>query len=215
MKITVPANVIKALLLAAAKDDVRYYLNGICVDVTSKGTALVATTGTMLLAVPIEETEDPIEGQWIVGRDVLTSVKPVKAGRHEFPVTITIDAAPVRPDPERPGVTIKGTPVVTIAGATTATTAPVDGRYPDWRRVIPTKQNDIPSQFDAALVATFGKIYGLLCGGKGSPRIHHNGANGAFVDGIGANAIGVIMPMRDGTDETPTPHPGIPEWAIL
>jgi hypothetical protein len=213
VKITVPANVIKALLLAASKQDVRYYLNAVCVDVTAKGAALVATDGHVLLAVPVENpVEDPVDGQWIIDRDVLTSVKPLKAGRTEFPITSTIDAAPVRPDPDRPGVTITGTPAITIAGATTATTAPVDARYPDWRRVIPASQNNIPSQFDAALVATFGKIYDSLCGGKGSPRIHHNGASGAFVDGLGANAIGVIMPMRDGPDETPIEHPGIPDW---
>ena len=73
MKITVPANVIKALLLAASKQDVRYYLNAVCVDVTAKGAALVATDGHVLLAVPGEDpVEDPVDGQWIIDRDVLT-----------------------------------------------------------------------------------------------------------------------------------------------
>ena len=47
-------------------------------------------------------------------------------------------SAEVAPVPEkRPGVTVQGRPVFTLIGATTATGPTIDGRYPDWRRVMP------------------------------------------------------------------------------
>ncbi|MCA3503149.1 MAG: hypothetical protein IOD05_07865, partial [Rhodobacter sp.] len=155
MQFSIPVDTIKALLLAAARNDVRYYLNGICMDVAPNGSAVaVSTDGHILLALPVERAEDDgepratVAGQYVIPRDVLEGLKaPLKGGA----ATVTIDV---------------GAKTVTVAVAGKASSAAlVDGKFPDWRRVVPRKVSGLVSQFNAEYVATFGKIHKLL-GGK-------------------------------------------------
>ena len=212
MKLTIDHAILKALLLVAPKQDIRYYIKGVLVDVRAQDVTLVATNGSILLSVPYPDNieGDRLVGQWIIPREVLEVVKPCKVGRTTLPITVEILPGAQTPDPERPGVTIKATDTITIAGATTTTTKPVDGRYPDWRRVMPGSASLEVAQFDPALVATFGDVHSLLGGSeKLKPVVHHNGRGGALVSGLGRNALGVIMPYR--VDDMQ--HPGLPSWA--
>jgi DNA polymerase-3 subunit beta len=214
MKLTIEHAVIKALLLVAPKNDVRYYLKGVLVDVRAQDVTLVSTNGAVLLSVPyLDDVEgDRIVGQWIIPREALEAVKPCKVGRTVLPITVEINAGAETSDPDRPGVTIKALDTITITGATTTTTKPVEGRYPDWRRVMPVAASFEVAQFDPALVATFGDVHALLGGSeKFKPVIHHNGRGGALVSGLGRDALGVIMPLRIDADEMR--HPGLPSWA--
>lgn len=214
MKLTIEHAVIKALLLVAPKNDVRYYLKGVLVDVRAQDVTLVSTNGAVLLSVPyLDDVEgDRMTGQWVIPREAIEAVKPCKVGRTTLPITVEIIPGAETPDPERPGVTIKALDTITITGATTTTTKPVDGRYPDWRRVMPGSALLEVAQFDPALVATFGDVHALLGGSeKFKPVIHHNGRGGALVSGLGRDALGVIMPLRVNADEMR--HPGLPSWA--
>jgi len=214
MKLTIEHNIIKALLIVASKQDVRYYLKGVLIDVRAQDVTMVTTNGAVLLSVPyLGDVEgDRVVGQWIIPREALEAVKPCKAGRTVLPITVEIIPGAQTPDPERPGVTIKATDTITIAGATTTTTKPVDGRYPDWRRVMPAAASLEVAQFDPALVATFGDVHALLSGStKSKPVVHHNGRGGALVSGLGRDALGVIMPLRVDADDMR--HPGLPSWA--
>lgn len=217
MKLNIDHDIIKSLLKCAAKNDNRYYLVGILVDVRADDVTLVATNGHMLLAVPLPADAldgERVPGQWIVPREVLESVKPVKAGRHAMPITIDIIPGAITPDPDRPGVTIKAPDSVAITGATTATAKPIDGRYPDWRRVMPAQASLEVAQFDPAYIATFGDACELLTGtSKEKPVIHHNGQAGALVSGLGRDALGVLMPLR--VDADVMRHPGLPAWASM
>lgn len=198
MKLTIEHNILKALLLVAPKQDIRYYLNGVLVDVRAQDVTLVSTNGAVLLAVPYPDNieGDRLIGQWIIPREALEVVKPCKVGRATLPITVEINAD---------GAT-------TIAGATTTTTKPIDGRYPDWRRAVPGGASLEVAQFDPALVATFGDVHSLLGGSeKFKPVIHHNGNDGALVSGLGRDALGAIMPLRVNTDDMQ--HPGLPSWA--
>jgi len=211
VKLTIKAETIKALLAVAAKSDVRYYLNAIAIDARATGdVTLVATDGHRLLAVPVDSDDienfaDFMPGVWVVDRALLESVKPMKAGRTDFPLALTIASA--------------GTgnlPTVSLVGATTASGTAVDGRFPDWRRVMPASANGIAAQFSPEYVGSFGKV-GELLGGKGKSIpcvIHHNGSDGALVTFPGSPAIGVIMPMRVSADTSTPPHPGLPSWAL-
>ena len=206
MKLTIDHDIIKALLLMTPKQDIRYYLKGVLVDVRAQDVTLVATNGHALLAVPyVDNIEgDRLIGQWIIPREALEAVKPCKAGRSSLPIAIEIVRAMI-PNPERPDT-------ITITGATTTTTKPIDGRYPDWRRAVPGSASLEVAQFDPALIATFGDVHALLGGSeKFKPVIHHNGRGGALVSGLGRDALGVIMPLRVDTDDMQ--HPGLPSWA--
>jgi DNA polymerase-3 subunit beta len=197
MKITVQHDTIKALLLIAPKADIRYYLNGVCVDVRQGQVTLVATDGHRLLAVPVtaDDVESAIDGQYIIPRDVLDAVKPVKIPRSDT-LPLTIEIADAR---------------ITITGATTATSPTVDGRFPDWRRVTPTSANNEPAQYQPEYIGAFGKV-GELFGGKNVKCvIHYNGMSAALVTFPTSEALGVIMPLRVDSDK----HPGLPAWAQM
>lgn len=195
MRITLDHNIIRALLKFAPKQDVRYYLVGVLVDVRANDITLVATNGHALLAVPLPADAlegDRVPGQYIIGRDVLDAVKPAKVGRTVMPISIGIGADGA----------------ITITGATTATAKTLDGHYPDWRRVMPAQASLEVAQFDPAYVSLFGDVRELLGGSsKDKPVIHHNGNRGALVSGLGRDALGVLMPMRADMQ-----HPGLPAW---
>jgi len=213
VKLTIKAETIKALLAVAAKSDVRYYLNAIAIDARATGdVTLVATDGHRLLAVPVDSDDienfaDFMPGVWVVDRALLESVKPMKAGRTDFPLTLTLAGVSAGNPPNA---------TVQLTGATTASGTTVDGRFPDWRRVMPASANGVASQFLPEYVGSFGKV-GELLGGKGKSIpcvIHHNGTDGALVTFPGSPAIGVIMPMRVSADTCTPPHPGLPAWAL-
>jgi len=195
MKLTIDHGVIKALLICAAKQDLRYYLKGVCIDARANGdVVLVATDGHRLLAYPV--AADAIEalapGEYIIPREALEVVKPAKAGRTVLPITIEID--------------VERRLENKITGATSAVTALIDGKYPDWRRAIPKSVSNEPAQFQAEYIGDFGRVAELL--GSKYPMIHHNGSSGAIVGNLGA-ALGVVMPMR-----LDAPFTGLPAWAL-
>jgi DNA polymerase-3 subunit beta len=202
MKITIDHSIIKALLICAAKHDVRYYLKGISVDARADGTlVLVATDGHRLLAYPVavDNIEALAPGEYVIPREALEAVKPVKAGRTVLPIQIDITTEPDQPDPERVGVTIKGKTSITVTGATSAVTAPIDGKFPDWRRIVPASTSGEIAQFNADYVSGFGDVCKLL-GGKYGPYINHNGSAPAVVTNL-PGALGLLMPLRlDGDD---------------
>ena len=211
MKMRIKADTLKALLTIAAKSDIRYYINGIAIDAREGGdVTLVATDGHRMLAVPVEkdDIENLLPGVWVVDRALLESVKPVKAGRVDFPLALSFvrrDASTAAPSAN-----------VTLTGATTASGTTVDGRFPDWRRVVPASADGISAQFSPEYVGSFGKV-GELLGGKTKSIpavIHHNGNGAALVTFPGSPAVGVIMPVRVGSEAGPAAHPGLPAWAV-
>ncbi len=76
---------------------------------------------------------------------------------------------------------------------------PVDGTYPDWRRVIPSgDMSGEVAQFNPTYVYEMGKI-GRLLGGKSSleAHLHHNGESPAGVTfPLYPSAFAVLMPIR-------------------
>ena len=219
MKITVEHNVIKSLLLIAAKGDIRYYLNSVCIDARADGcVTLIACDGPRLLAWPLavddieyDEGEALFVGDVMIPRDALEAVKPMKAGKTTLPLTITTTTAPDTEDPDRPGVTVKGKTAITIAGATTLTPPAGDGVYPDWRRIMPKAVSGEPAQYNAEYIGDFGKVCLLLGSKHPAPRINHNGTGAAVIDNLDrrGRALGILMPMRD--DEAK--FTGLPSWA--
>jgi DNA polymerase-3 subunit beta len=198
MKITIEHNILKALLLCAPKSDLRYYLIGVCVDARASGdVTLVTTDGHRMLAVPVpaDAIEALAPGQYIIPRAALEAVKPVKAGRTVLPITIEIDVAHGRENK--------------ITGATSTVTPLIDGKYPDWRRIVPASTSGEIAQFNADYVSGFGDVCKLL-GGNYGPYINHNGGACAVVTNL-PGALGLLMPMRMDGDELK--YTGAPAWA--
>jgi DNA polymerase-3 subunit beta len=188
MKFSIPADTIKALLVIAAKNDTRDYLNSACIDVRASDAVAVVTDGHKLLAVALTVTDDApalVPGQYIIRREALEGVKAVL----KRPITVTIDAT---------------ARMATLDNGNAATTTPLmDDKYPDWRKVVPLTVSGAVSQFNADYIGAFGKVHKLL-GGKYSPSIRHNGDNAARVI-LSGDAVGVLMPMRG--DPQPLDNP--------
>jgi DNA polymerase-3 subunit beta len=145
----------------------------------------VATDGHIMLALPVERFDygahsTIVAGQYIIPRDVLEGLKaPWKGGT----AIVIVDTA-------------AQTVTVTVAGKASSA-ALVDGKFPEWRRVVPRTVSGVVSQFNTEYVATFGKIHKLL-GGKYSPGILHNGGEHESAARVllPGDAVGVLMPMR-------------------
>ncbi|HZO54920.1 MAG TPA: hypothetical protein VFB63_19590 [Bryobacteraceae bacterium] len=186
--VTVSHNTLRALALIAPKDDVRIYLNGLLIDTTTPGRVmLVACDGHRALVVGNAKAGGDIDshlsrGQFIVPIEAITSAKPVR----KDPIEIQIDPiTDIRAD-------------YTVRGKLTGTGRTIDGRFPDWRRIIPTLrtgQGEL-AHFNLQYLGDFGRAAELLdCK---YPHIVHNGECAAWIN-LGSDAFGILMPIRGDT----------------
>jgi DNA polymerase-3 subunit beta len=170
ISIEVPTATLKAALICASTEQVRYYLCGVYVD--PKG-FLVSTDGHRAFVGKIDLTGVPEFDGWIICRDAL---KRALTGYKADTITIS---------PDRVG---------------DITCQPIDGTYPDWRRIVPDELSGETAQFNPAYIADMGKIGDLLIGKRKnslSAHIHHNGeAPAAITFPEVDDSFAVLMPIR-------------------
>lgn len=135
MIITLKKDQVKALLACAAKNDIRFYLNGILIDNSGdNGCLCVATDSHMLLAGKPDKIEYSEYGKWIVPRNILELALKTKA--KDFVIEVGTGMSGY----------INNLPFTCI-----------DGQYPDWRRVLSDATEhvppDTPYQFNTDLVS--------------------------------------------------------------
>jgi DNA polymerase-3 subunit beta len=167
----------------APKSDIRAYLNGVLVEVTENGRFYVATDGHKLVVIRESRQETDAIGQWIIPRDVILNIKLQKAGR------TVLEFAELETDGAKAKIDYCGTGTVFSF---------VDGKFPDWRRVIPSKTSGEIAQFNpdylvsirdcAAATVGIGRYEGL--------SILHNGGNASLYQCNDHTFIAVIMPLR-------------------
>jgi len=182
MKISIQASAIRAATICAAKKDIRYYLQGVYINVAHRDYATVCgTDGHVLFAgrATIENMAgDLLPFNMIVPLDIIKKI-----------------------DKRAHAVILESLPDGTYLLDGTRF-APLDGRFPDYSRVIPIigqiqPESAKPGHFDYALIvrgndalnAYYGgkvKVYPLEQRGNDS-AVMHNGENVAVV---------VVMPMR-------------------
>ena len=120
--IRIPGNIYNALRACSATDDVRYYLNGILVDVANQ--KLVATDGHRLFAYPIDAEKSELDPESLDDKIVeLPRRKADAAGE----IVITFTA-------EQTTITSFST---TGRQKWVEVVAIVDGTFPDYAKVIP------------------------------------------------------------------------------
>ena len=141
-----------AVALFAARKDTRYYLNGVLFEMTPGCCRVVATDGHTLAVATVYDDTIAENKSVIVPIDVIARLPKAKTVDFDF----SADVVSIRAD----GVELK--------------TPPIDGRFPQWRRIIPATVSGIAAQFAPDYVARVGKAAKLL-GCKLQPHIHHNG----------------------------------------
>ena len=192
MKIYLDPQVAKALLGIAAKTDTRYYLNGLHIEPLDTGAAVVATNDAILAAVRVIMEDGPGH-PFIVPREAIEHMTLAK---------------------KAPDICIERTDgdITITQGDRLVRVAPVDGSYPDWRRVVPSDTSGESAVFDPDLLAKLGALNKAL-GGR-YLGVSYNGTGGARVtfggEGAGGHAVGVIMPIRPDC----VPIEDAPAWAV-
>lgn len=171
---SIQAKYLRALLLLAGKNDVRYYLNGVYIERQKAYTYLVASDGHRIGAVRIDAL--PFKESIIIPRDALKSALLKK---DEF---VKLEKFGDR---------------WAIGGVLFE---PIDGKFPDWRKVLPKTVSRQRGQFNGQYLyelVRVGRIVSLSHQNKYSYTIVHNGEGAAIATFDDPNFVVAIMPMRD------------------
>jgi len=176
----IPTDLLKAALLCASNEESRYYLRGVFLSTSGH---MVTTDGHRLFCAKLAERPT---ADVIVPYDAVAAALKMAGARAK---EIEIDLAANR------------------IGQIQFT--PVDGTFPDWRRVVPTgleqpssNADDAPDRvhFNHAYVGDFAKMAAILCGKtiEAQSVLHATTASGPALVTFGerADCFGVIMPIR-------------------
>lgn len=175
MQLELTKDQIRALLEVAPKNDVRFYLNGACLDADRQ--LAVATDGHILIAfrVAIEGS-----GQAIVHTDTLSKVAK-SFGRCKEPARVETGEGEVTFHVNRDRISASLT----------------EGTFPDYTRVIPVETCGELAQFNPELLARLARAFAKLGGTACPVEVQHNGNGPALVAHSRVEgAIGVCMPFR-------------------
>lgn len=191
-KITVHTDLLQAVAVAASKDHAQYYLQGVHVAPDALGgVALVATDGRVLVAsyCPDALPRGVDVPAFTIPSETLALLKS-KAPVVEVEVTITGEG------------TLRRVDKFTLNEAITA--RPIDGGYPEWRRVIPRGEfkAGTDAAFDAAVIDKITKAQKLA----GVPRVFHplhavsGGSNHLVRFGDRTDIFAAVMPYLVATE---------------
>jgi hypothetical protein len=179
----IPTDLLKAALVCASSEESRYYLRGVHLAITGH---LVTTDGHRMFVGRLAE------------RPTIDVIVPYDA------VQVALKMAGARV--KEIEIDLVGNRIGQIQYT------PVDGTFPDWRRVVPTGEetpsnnpelNDGPEHvhFEHTYIGDLAKMGKLL---GGASMLHPTSAsNGALVTfGARADCFGVLMPKRRTVDRS-------------
>jgi DNA polymerase-3 subunit beta len=180
--ITIKPLELKALSLFAPSADIRQHLNGVLVEANAATTRLVVTNGHYLgLFDTAAENEGVDREEIIVPIHAIESIKKAMGRSSYGDVQLVID---------------EGKYELHHSGQTVAF-APIDGKFPDYKRAIPERVSGEQAQFNGEYLADIHKVQRLFSKTL-SAMIWPSGDDGSALFQLqGAdNFIGVIMPVR-------------------
>jgi len=188
MQATLNLRVLGAAALTASNEETRYNLCGVLVEIEARSVTYVATDGHRLFAHREElgagDEDNTLLGHFIIP---MKSCRAIKLGKKATSAAMLSQ------------VDDGGMFITHAAERDRHYFRPVDGCFPDWRRVMPRKGGEAYAHFDGKLVASFSAIAAALGDDKGSPRICPMDANSPALvvfHGREDTTFGVIMPMR-------------------
>lgn len=180
-EVTLDAAILHGMAICAAKDDVRYYLEGVCIEcITGNRITLVSTDGAILAAhVTPWVAQGTISA--IIPLDVIKGL-PKKGN---CTLTLYLD---------------NGKPMIDIQTAKgKLSVSAVEGTFPHWRSLVPDSvwEGDIAiANYDPELVSRLFKSFKTVMNTKDNPNFIHRGNNVGVM--AWENWLGLIMPMHYG-----------------
>jgi DNA polymerase-3 subunit beta len=170
---TIEMSTIKALMLFAGKKDVRFYLNGLHIEQSANGTIAVACNGHVIAVARIDsEAHEP--ASIIIDRQYIDNIKSNHA------------------------ITFKQVDSGTVSIRTengTLTVPVIDGKYPDWRRVVSARQTGERAYFDPDYAALVNKAGQTIRKSKLPYIIQQNGDKPGYCN-LNDIVHAYVMPMR-------------------
>ena len=177
----------KAAVIAASNEHTRYYLNGVSVQSDESNLFYVATDGTKLVA--LRQDHDGTAVNIIIPTDIIAGIK---LDRRKGDIGVLTRDGETAWRLEYAGKSI--------------IFAPIDGAFPDWRRVVPREYSGKAAVFNPEIYGSFAKIAKALGVSPGVVSILQNGDGPALIGfGETVDGFGVIMPKRSNT-------PALPAW---
>jgi DNA polymerase-3 subunit beta len=186
-RFTIKQSALKALVLLAAKKDIRYYLVGVNVEFSPAITRIVATDGHKL-GLYQTGAQNVGHGGLMIPTDVINALP--KSGAY---------------DPELTFIKCEGPGAWEIVGLPNngrIVFQEIDGRFPDYVRVCRFNTDGLPGCYNPEYLMQFLKVQHLLGGSKKCTiNVFQNGKSSALVTLAGVdNFYGVIMPMKTDAD---------------
>ena len=181
-----------SMLNVSGLKDVRYYLNGVCLELHSNMALLIGCDGHCMGVLRIDYSNESLTEpvQFIIPRETIEMLKSSK----NITVDLNIDDGLNNFDNM---IHFKM----------------IDGKFPDFRRVFPSKCNGEVSQFDPNIVMQLRKCIDGIYGKKEQMEIAHNGTSAALVTVVEhSQFFGVVMPLR--TRKTGEICSGVPSWLV-
>lgn len=177
---------IKAAAVCAAVGDVRYYLNGVMVEILENETRYVATDGNRLVILRENLAKDDpaqVPAQIIVPNEIVKAIKPAFKKQSHADLSYSDNVGECK-----------------ISGlAVDLSFRPIDGKFPDYLRVIPAGKPSMESgQFNPDYLADFKRVIEKAFSSKSFPVIYPNGKESPAIvmHGGCADMLGVVMPLR-------------------
>lgn len=176
---------IKAAIQCAATKDIRYYLNGVHIERTQAGDVhIVSTDGHVIFAglVPAEHVQDAKPGPWRLTIPLDVVKQATKTRDHCLMLDLRTDAPLLLGNIQF---------------------SPIDGVFPDWRRVLPSwsdvnAREQSPSLINPSLLVRARDALAAWYGSKKDSvfMLRQSGDAIAIMEGRDCFAFAGIMPMR-------------------
>jgi len=190
-----------AIGMFAAKKDIRYYLQGICIDTSAAGTFIVATCGHTL-AVHQIDTVAREAGQFIMPVSSLTTM--LKANRKN---TVKLTLPNGFSGKYDASTRVKRQVTLESLKSEISIVVEMDGVYPDWRRVAQHDAAPYPHQvfFNPEYLVRVADAANLISARKFAVQVRPGGTGVGFahLDHEG-KTVAYVMPLRAKLDELPS-----------
>lgn len=191
MNITINTAVFAAASFFRGMEDIRYYLNGLYLETGAFGARLVGCDGHQLAVAKLEGCYP--NAAIIIPSSLVAAVKSKAKGPQSVTLEFNESLHPCVKNINGPDIFVPRDITLTI-GEITSTAKELDGKFPDYRRVVPDEVDGSTAQFDPSLINRVYKACATL-GYKSFTGIAYNGDKSAL-SVIDDGFVVVTMPFR-------------------
>lgn len=194
-KITLTRAQMRAVVLFSGRSDLRYYLNTVALQVDEAGAArLLASDGHRMAVLNLGQQRGADAGEYLIPREAAAGIKRAARKNKAGALALEIDGDAFR-------VIDRADDSILAGGGL------VDGKFPDWQRVVPLDTSGEAANFNPVFLCGIDKAARELDSGD-RYNLAHNGQGPGLTVLPNAQMVIVTMPMR--CDE----HSQRPDWIM-